>query len=449
MNFIPNSSIKTQMLNEIGYDSIEQLFEDIPKHIRLKNLNIESGRSQWETERYMRSLASKNKSCQSMRCFLGGGIKHHYVPAVVKSVISRAEFLTAYTPYQSEASQGFLRALFEYQSMIAELTGMDYANCSLYDGATALGEAALMCARITKKSTFIIPKNISWEKKSVLTNYTKGPRITIEEVPFDEKTGKISSDILQEKLSNDVAGVYVENPNGFGIFEDEVASIREMTQRSNTLLVAGVDPLSLGIVKSPGEYDVDVVIGEGRALGNQMDFGGSGLGLFACKNAFLRQMPGRLIGLTKDDQGRQAFCMTMQTREQHIRRAKATSNICSNEGLCALAAVTYLSWLGGNGLEKIGHDNFNLGQYFAKKICNLQSFSKRFSGVHFNECVIHSNQDPQKINEHLLKQGILGGVLLNQWHPSLKKDLLFGVTETHSKEDIDDLISILKEVDHV
>ncbi len=437
------------MLNEIGYDSIEQLFEDIPKQIRLKNLNLELGRSQCETEKHMRSLAAKNKSCQSMHCFLGGGIKQHYVPAIVKYVISRAEFLTAYTPYQPEASQGFLKAMFEYQSMIAELTGMDCANISLYDGATSLGEAAIMSARITKKTTFLIPENISWEKKSVLKNYAKGPKITIEEIPFDTTTGKINLDELQKKLSTNVAGLYIENPNGFGIFEDEVGTIRELTHNSNALLIIGIDPFSIGIVKSPGEYDVDIVIGEGRGLGNQMDFGGSGLGLFACKSAFLRQMPGRLIGLTKDEQGKQAFCMTMQTREQHIRRAKATSNICSNEGLCALAAVTYLSWLGGNGLEELSYDNFKKGQYFAREISSLRLFSQRFTGIHFNECVIHSKQDPHTINEYLLKQGILGGIVLSRWHPSLKNDLLFGVTELHSKEDIDNFITILQEVDYV
>ena len=449
MNFIPNTSMKTQMLKEIGYESIEQLFEDIPKHIRVKHLNLGSTLSQREAEKHMRSLAEKNTSCQTMKCFLGGGIKHHYVPAVVKSVISRSEFLTAYTPYQSEASQGFLKAMFEYQSIIAELTGMDVANCSLYDGATALGESALMSTRITKKSTFLIPENISWEKKSVLTNYTKGANITIKEIPFDKKTGKIDSDSLQKNLSNEISGVYIENPNGFGIFEDDVKYIRELTEKTNSLLIVGIDPLSLGIVKSPGEYGADIVIGEGRALGNQMDFGGSGLGLFGCKQEYLRQIPGRLVGLTKDEQGKQAFCMTMQTREQHIRRAKATSNICTNEGLCALAAVTYLSWLGGDGLEKLSYDNFKQGQYFAKRLDSLDSFSKTFTGVHFNECVFHVKQDPQKINDYLLKHGILGGVPLARWHSSLKHDMLFGVTEIHTEEDIDHLVSVLQEVDHV
>jgi len=437
------------MLKEIGYDSIDQLFEDIPKQIRVKHLKLDSAQSQMDVEKHMRLLSEKNSSCHDLKCFLGGGIKPHYIPAVVRSVLSRAEFLTAYTPYQSEASQGFLKAMFEYQSMIAEITGMDCANCSLYDGPTALGESALMSSRITKRNVFLIPQHISWEKKSVLFNYTKGANIQIKEIPFDRKTGKIHLGSLEKMLSSEVSGIYIENPNGFGIFEDDITIIRELTEKTKSLLVVGIDPLSLGIIKSPGEYGADIVIGEGRSLGNNMDFGGSGLGLFSCKKEYLRQIPGRLIGLTKDDQGRQAFCMSMQTREQHIRRAKATSNICTNEGLCALAAVTYLSWLGGKGLEKIGIDNFKISQYLSDSLSSLESFSKTFPSIHFNECVIRSKLDPKKVNAHLLKKGILGGVPLERWDPFLKYDMLFGVTELHSKEDIDHLINILKEVDHV
>lgn len=437
------------MLKEIGYDSIDELFEDIPKQIRVKHLKLDSAQSQMDVEKHMRLLSEKNQSCQNLKCFLGGGIKPHYIPAVVRSVLSRSEFLTAYTPYQSEASQGFLKAMFEYQSIIAEITSMDCANCSLYDGATALGEAALMSSRITKRTLFLIPQHIAWEKKSVLHNYTKGANIQIKEIPFDRKTGKIHLESLEKMLSSEVSGIYIENPNGFGIFEDDVDTIKELTEKTNSLLVVGIDPLSLGIIRSPGEYGADIVIGEGRALGNNMDFGGSGLGLFSCKKEYLRQIPGRIIGVTKDDQGRQAFCMAMQTREQHIRRAKATSNICTNEGLCALAAVTYLSWLGGNGLEQLSYNNFKIAQYLSNSLNSLESFSKTFSGTHFNECVIHSKSDPIKINTYLLKKGILGGLPLERWDPCLKQDMLFGATELHSKEDIDHLISVLEEVDHV
>jgi len=437
------------MLKEIGLDCIDQLFEDIPKHIRVKELKLDSNRSQCETEKHMKRLAEKNISSQKNLCFLGGGIKPHYIPAVVKSVLSRAEFLTAYTPYQSEASQGFLKAMFEYQSMISDLTGMDIANCSLYDSSTGLGEAALMATRIKKRYTFLIPQNISWEKKSVLHNYTKGVNITIKEIPYDEKTGMMNISSLEKLLSDDVSGVYLENPNGFGIFEEDVERVRDLTQKTNSLMIVGVDPISLGIIRSPGEYDADIVIGEGRALGNQMDFGGSGLGLLSCKKEYLRQIPGRLIGLTQDEDGKQAFCMAMQTREQHIRRAKATSNICTNEGLCALAAVTYLSWLGGNGLEKLARDNLKNGIYLSKKLNELDVLSKRFSGSHFNECVMHYDKEVKKLNDSLLKHNIYGGLSLERWHPSLKHDILFGVTEMHSTKDIDHLITVLTEVEHV
>ena len=449
MNFIPNSKIKNNMLKEIGLKDIEELFSDIPKQIKIKNLNLTKGLSQQETEQKLREISNKNKPTNNMPSFLGGEIKPHYIPPAVKSIISRAEFYTAYTPYQPEASQGFLQAMFEYQSIIAEITGMDISNASLYDGATALGEAALMCSRINQKKTFVIPKNISWEKKSVLKNYTKGPGINIKEISYDDKTGKLDLEKLKQNIGNGTAGVYVENPNFFGIFEDDVEKISKIVKDAGSLFVIGIDPISLGIVKSPGNYGADIVIGEGRAFGNPMDFGGSSLGIFASKNEFLRQMPGRIIGMTKDLDGRRAFCMTLQTREQHIRRGKATSNICTNEGLCALTAVTYLAWLGGNGLEELSKINFEKGQKLAKLIGSINGFEKRFTGTHFNELVIRCHNDPNKINKELLKKDVQGGLPLDKWHPELKDCMLFGITEMHTEKDMEKLISSLKEVSHV
>jgi len=433
------------MLKETGLSDIDELFSDIPKQIRVKNLNISKGLSQQDTEQKLREIAKKNKSFRDMLSFLGGGIKPHYIPPAVKSIISRAEFYTAYTPYQPEASQGFLQAMFEYQSMIVELTGMDIANASLYDGATALGEAALMCSRINQKKTFVIPQNISWEKKSVLKNYTKGPGIKIKEIPYDGKTGKIDLDALEKSIDNDTAGVYIENPNFFGVFEDSVDKIGKIVKDAGSLFVVGIDPISLGIIKSPGSYGADIVIGEGRALGSPMDFGGSSLGIFACKGDFLRQMPGRIIGMTKDTDGKRAFCMTFQTREQHIRRSKATSNICSNEGLCALTAVAFLSWLGSNGLQELSRINFEKGQKLAKTIESVHGFEKRFKGIHFNEFVIKCH-DPNKVNKDLLKRNIHGGLVLNKWYPELKDCMLFGVSEMHTDKDMEKLASALKEV---
>ncbi|DAC72411.1 MAG TPA: aminomethyl-transferring glycine dehydrogenase subunit GcvPA [Thermoplasmata archaeon] len=445
MQFIPNSPLKKTMLSELKMHDIDDLFSDIPGEIKVKNLQLPEARSQQEVEDHMRRLSSQNKSFCEMPSFIGGGFKPHYIPAAVKSIVSRSEFYTAYTPYQPETSQGFLQAIFEYQSMIAELTGMEISNASLYDGATALGEAALMCSRISKKKTFVIPENISWEKKSILRNYTKGAGIQVKEVAYDPKTGRVGLGELKKTINADTAGFYLENPNFFGVFEDAVEEIHSILQKNEVLFVVGVDPISLGICKSPGQYGADIVIGEGKCLGNPLDFGGSSLGFFACKNEFSRQIPGRIIGLTKDQQGKRAFCMTMQTREQHIRREKATSNICTNEGLCMLAAVTYLSWLGGKGLHELGALNFEKAQKLAKKISSIPGFSLMFSGVHFNEFVIRC-PDAVKVHNHLLQNDIQGGLLLQQWYPKLADCMLFGITELHSDESIDRLVSLLREV---
>jgi glycine dehydrogenase subunit 1 len=446
MKFIPNSKIKDSMLKEIGFNNIEELFSDVPKKIGIKELDLPKGLTQLETNQKLMDIAKKNKTFQDMTSFIGGGIKPHYIPSVIKSIISRAEFYTAYTPYQSEASQGFLQAMFEYQSIISEIMGMDIANCSLYDGVTALSEAALMCTRLKRKKTFLIPKNISWEKKSVLMNYTKGPEIKIKEIAYDKKTGKIDINELKENIDEDTSGVYLENPNFFGIFEDDVNEISNIVEDTDSLFVVGVDPISLGIVKSPGEYYADIVIGEGRSFGNPMDFGGSSLGIFTCKKEFLRQIPGRVIGMTKDKEGNRAFCMALQTREQHIRRGRATSNICTNEGLCALAATTYLSWLGSKGLENLSRTNFEKGQRLAGHIESLECYEKVFTGTHFNEFVIKSEKDAFRINKNLLRKGIQGGLIIDKWYPELKNCMLFGISELHGDDDIEKLVSALKEV---
>jgi glycine dehydrogenase subunit 1 len=446
MKFVPNSDIKNKMLKELKLKSIDDLFLDIPKEIKVNKLDILKGLSQQETEQKLQKIASKNKSYNDILSFLGGGIKPHYIPAIVKSITSRSEFFTSYTPYQPEASQGFLQALFEYQSLITELTGMDVANCSLYDGVTAISEAALMCSRITKRNTFVLPHNISWDKKCVLKNYAKGPSLKIKEVPYDDKTGKIDLKELKKAVNSDAAGVYIENPNFFGIFEDDVEEINKICKSAGALFVVGVDPLSLGVVRSPGQYGADIVIGEGRCLGNPMDYGGSSLGVFSCKKDFLRQMPGRIIGLTKDADGKRAFCMTLQTREQHIRRARATSNICTNEGLCALAASVYLSFLGSNGLGKLAKTNLEKGKKLAEEMASIDGFKLKFTGSYFNEFVIKCPIDVNNLNKRLMQENIQGGFALNENYPELKNCMLLGVTEIHPDEDIAHFVSVLREV---
>jgi len=449
MKFIPNSSIKERMLKEIGLNNIEELFSDIPKKIKINDLDLPNSLTQQETFEKLKEISNKNKSYNEMLNFLGGGIKPHFIPSVVKSITSRSEFLTAYTPYQSETSQGFLQAMFEYQSIIAEITGLEVANCSLYDGVTALSEAALMCSRINKKKNFLIPKNISWEKKSVLKNYTKGPEIKINEINYDDKTGKINIEDLKEKINKKISGVYVENPNFFGIFEDNIIEISKIVKDSEALFVVGIDPLSLGIIKSPGDYGADIAIGEGRSLGNPMNFGGSSLGIFSCKKEFLRQIPGRIIGMTKDKEGDKAFSMALQTREQHIRRGKATSNICTNEGLCALAAVIYLAWLGCKGFENLSKINYENGQKLAKKITSLDGFEKKFNSYHFNEFVIKSDRDAKIINKDLLNGNIQGGFSLEDFYPQMKNCMLFGTSELHNDIKFEKLVAGLKEANNV
>ena len=446
MKFIPNSAIKNNMIKEIGLKSINDLFSDVPKNLKFKDLKLANGLTQQETEQKLRQISNKNKSYHEILSFVGGGIKPHFIPSALKSILLRSEFYTAYTPYQSEASQGFLQAMFEYQSMIAELTGMEVSNSSLYDGITALGEAALMCTRINKKKNFVIPQNISWEKKSVLSNYTKGAGIKIKEVPYDISTGKIDINELKKYVDENTSGVYIENPNFFGVFEDDVEKICKIVKNSNALFVVGADPISLGIARNPGEYGADIVIGEGRALGISMDFGGISLGIFACKKEYLRNMPGRVIGLTKDIDGKKAFCMALQTREQHIRRARATSNICTNEGLCSLAGLVYLSWMGSNGLQELASINFEKGQKLAKKITAISGLKLMFSGVHFNEFVVKCSKDPNIINKRLLKKGIQGGLILGESYPELKNCALIGVSEMHSDSDIEQFVSAVKEV---
>ncbi len=448
MKFIPNHLIKNQMLKEIGLENIDDLFSDIPDEIQIKDLKLDNGLTQIQTENKLRKIASKNKSCKDILTFTGGNIKPHYIPAVVKSIISRSEFYSAYTPYQSEASQGFLHAMFEYQSLIAEITGMDVANASLYDEATALGEAALMCSRVKRrKNKFVIPANISWEKKSILKNYTTGANIEIIEIPYDSKSGKVDKKRLNEIIDDDTAGVYIENPNFFGVFEDDIRDIERTVHDKDSLFVVGIHPLSLGIVESPGDLGADVVIGEGRCLGNSMDYGGSGLGIFACKKEYIRKMPGRVIGLTYDSNNHRAFCMTLQTREQHIRRGKATSNICTNEGLNALAATVYLSWLGGKGLARLGHANFERGQKLKEMVTSIKGFDMRFSSTNFNEFVVKTKLDPNVVNSYLLKHDVMGGLILEKSHyPDLENCMLFGISEVYTEEDIEKLVKLLEEV---
>jgi glycine dehydrogenase subunit 1 len=454
--YIPNSQpeIKQEMMREIGIKNIDELYADIPEKYRLKRpLDLPEALSEFEVKRHVETLLSKNKTSSDMPVFLGAGCWLHYVPAVVKEIVQRSEFLTAYTPYQPEISQGMLQALFEYQSMICELTGMDVANCSMYEWASALGEAVRMAARITGRREILIPKIIHPERAATLHVYAEPPGIMIEQVAYERENGQINFDDLKNKISDKTAAVYIENPSYLGFIETQVNEISKETHAHGALFIVGVDPTSLGILKSPGGYGADIVIGEAQPLGNAMNFGGPLLGIFACRDDMnlIRQMPGRMIGLTTTMDGSgQGFCMALQTREQHIRREKATSNICSNEALCAVASAVYMALLGPQGLRELGETIMYKANYAMRLISEIDGVKTPvFKSAHFKEFTVNFDKaktSVKEIHKKLLQNKVHGGKDISKEFPELGQTALYCVTETHSREEIERLAEILKEV---
>lgn len=435
MHYIPNSDKKDEMLREIGLSNIDELFSDIPDDAGIDGLKLPLGESEITMRRNMARILSKNKSADGMISFIGAGIYNHHIPAAVKAVMCRSEFYTAYTPYQPEISQGMLQALFEYQSLIAELTGMDVVNASMYDGATAFAEAVLLAVRHTGKKEVIVPKAINRDKLSVLHNYTKKYGIKIKELAYDKKTGKIDIGQLKGAVNAETACAYIENPNFFGVFEDGIVDAKAAL--GGALLIAGVNPLTLSLVSSPGDYGADIAVGDGQVLGNPMALGGPSFGIFACREELARKMPGRVIGMTKDARGGRAFCMTLQTREQHIRRDKATSNICSNEALCAVAAAAYIAVLGRDGLAEVAGANMISAQKLSDALCELDGVSAPlFDANYFNEFVIGLPADATAVNKALLTHNIQGGLPLAKDFPELGHAMLITATEKHTEDDL-------------
>jgi len=430
------------------------LYADVPKKYRLKQpLNLPEALPELEVKKHVESLLSENKTCKDMPIFLGAGCWPHYVPAVVKEIVQRSEFLTAYTPYQPEISQGMLQALFEYQSMICELTGMDAANSSMYDWASALGEAARMAVRITGRREILIPKIIHPERAKTLQVYTEPAGIVIRQMAFDMETGQISLKDLESKISEKTAAVYIENPSYLGFIESQVEEISKTTHAHNALFIVGVDPTSLGILKPPGEYNADIVIGEAQPLGNPMNFGGPLLGIFACRDdmSLIRQMPGRIIGLTSTvDGNNQGFCMALQTREQHIRREKATSNICSNEALCAVASAVYMALLGPQGFRELGETIMYKANYAMRLLSKIDGIKAPiFNAAHFKEFTVNFNGvglSVKDVHEKLLQRNIHGGKDISKEFPEFGETALYCITEIHSKEEIDCLAEAIKEI---
>lgn len=432
-----------EMLKAIGLESMDQLFDDIPKDIKLsRELDLPKSKSELEVSSYLKKLADKNCSMSELTSFLGAGAYDHYIPSIVNHVISRSEFYTSYTPYQPEISQGTLQYIFEFQTLIANLTGMDLANASLYDGGTAVVEAALMAAAYSRKDEIIISKSVKPDARKILHTYAHVQDLKVIEV--DIKDGVTDMEALDGLVNDNTAAVIVQSPNFFGIIED-LEAIGEIAHKGKkTTFIASVDPISLGILKKPGDMNVDVVVGEGQSLGIPVSFGGPYLGFMAVKKDYVRKIPGRIVGQTEDLDGKRSFVLTLTAREQHIRREKATSNICSNQGLNSLAATVYMVTMGKEGLREVALQSTKKAHYAYEQLIKSGKFKPAFDKPFFKEFALTSDIAPEKINEALRKENIIGGYDLGKEYPQFENSVLYAVTEKRTKEEIDKLTSVME-----
>ncbi|MEQ6000290.1 aminomethyl-transferring glycine dehydrogenase subunit GcvPA [Bacillus amyloliquefaciens] len=429
---------KKEMLKAIGAETIDELFADIPENVRFqKDYRIKQAKSETELTRELTKLAAKNKDAVTYASFLGAGVYDHYQPVIVDHVISRSEFYTAYTPYQPEISQGELQAIFEFQTMICELTGMDIANSSMYDGGTALAEAAMLASGHTKKKKIVISAAVHPESRDVLKTYAKGQYIEVVEVPA--KNGATDLEALEHAVCDETAAVIVQYPNFFGQIEP-LKDIEPLAHKGNSQLIVSSNPLALGILRPPGAYGADIVVGDAQPFGIPAAFGGPHCGYFAVTKKLMRKVPGRLVGQTEDENGRRGFVLTLQAREQHIRRDKATSNICSNQALNALAASVAMTALGKNGVKDMARQNILKADY-ARRQAEKAGLHVAFDGPIFNEFAVRLNLPVKEANRRLLQDGIIGGYDLGLAYPELNQHMLIAVTELRTKEEIDSLIA--------
>ena len=442
--YIPNTKDDEQrMLEVIGVNSVEDLFSDVPSDVKLnRDLDLAPSMSELEVASYLTKLSKANSTIDDLTCFLGAGAYDHYIPSIVGHITSRSEFYTSYTPYQAEISQGTLQYIFEYQTLICNLTGMDVSNASLYDVGTAVAEAAFMASNITRRNEIVISKTVHPESRRVLKTYAHLQGIKVIEI--EDKEGVTNIDELKENVTDKTAAVIVQSPNFFGIIED-IKAVEEIAHsQKKTMLVTSVDPISLGILKSPGSLGADIVIGEGQPLGIPLSFGGPYLGFMATKKAYMRKLPGRIVGETVDVDGNRGFVLTLQAREQHIRREKATSNICSNQGINTLAAAVYLTTLGKEGLREVAKQIVQKSHYAFKQITKSGDYKPLFDKPFFREFAVASSVDAKEVNKKLLEEKILGGYPLEKDYPQLKNGILYAVTEKRTKEEIDKLSSVLE-----
>lgn len=437
---------KAQMLETIGIQSIEELFTDIQPEVRFKGeLQIPAAMTEPALLRHMRKLSGQNADFDRYASFLGAGIYDHHVPVVINHVISRSEFYTAYTPYQPEISQGELQAIFEFQSYICELTGMAVANASMYDGSTALAEAGALAHGATKRRKLVVSRAVHPEARSILATTAKGLNLDVVEVGY--ANGVTDMTALQAAVDADTAAVIVQSPNFFGCVEN-LAAIEPVIHSAGGLLVVSSNPLALGLLEAPGMLGADIVVGDAQPFGIAASLGGPTCGYFAVADKWMRRMPGRIVGQTVDRDGKRGFVLTLQAREQHIRREKATSNICSNQALLALCASVYLSTMGKQGLQDVANLNVQKAHYAARTIGAQQGLSLAFSAPFFNEFVIKvgTGADLQAVNAKLLEEGFIGGYDLGRDYPELAGHMLVAVTEQRSKEDIEQFAASLGEV---
>jgi glycine dehydrogenase subunit 1 len=440
MTYIANTPDDVRvMLEAIGLDSLDQLFDMIPPEYRLqRGLAIPEALGEMELTAHVGGLIGRNAGADIRPCFLGGGSYDHFIPAVVDNLAARGEFYTAYTPYQPEASQGTLQATFEYQTLVTQLTGMEVANASLYDGGSAVAEAVLMALGISRRQgRVVVAGSVHPEYRQVVATYLANLPPQLETIPTRE--GRTDPTELAAAINDDTAAVVIQQPNFFGQLE-EVETLVDLARRKGAVAIVSVDPISLGLLRPPGSYGADIVVAEGQALGNPMAFGGPHLGIMACREAYVRKLPGRLVGQTTDRHGKRCWVLTLQTREQHIRREKATSNICTNQGLLALRASIYLAALGPHGLRQVAEQSTRKAHYAAEQLAGVPGLSLASQGPFFKEFVIRSRKDPKEVLAAVGRAGFHGGIALGRWFPALADGILIAVTEKRTKDEIDGLV---------
>ena len=426
------------MLGAIGLDSLDQLFDMIPPEYRLRRpLAIPRALSEWELTSEVSAMLARNAGADVRPCFLGAGSYDHFIPAVVDNLASRGEFYTSYTPYQAEASQGTLQATFEYQTLVGQLTGMDVSNASLYDGGSAVAEAVLMALAVTRRQgRVVVAESVHPESRQVLATYLANLEPKIVVVPA--RGGRVDGDELAAAVTDDTAAVVVQYPNFFGQLE-RVDALVAAARDKGAMAIVSVDPISLGLLRRPGDYGADIVVAEGQGLGNPMAYGGPYLGILACREEFVRKMPGRVVGQTVDRHGKRCWVLTLQTREQHIRREKATSNICTNQGLLALRASIYLAAVGPTGLRQVAERSTRQAHRAAERLAEVPGLSPAFEGPFFKEFAVRCDKDPARVLAEVGRLGFHGGVALARWFPDLADVILIAVTEKRTDAEIDGL----------